>query len=368
MTTLATLNTDNVLAKVQAIENITDNKKLRVSLADAVNKQDIESITAHMIDFLNREQSSEGLTENTQQNYITAASQYLSYCFDNGVNVLRPTPRQAQNYKKHLAQGVEVQTTRRTSKRIDGKVKKITVDWYYGFDAEGKRVKLPLPTETRTLSPSSINRNLGVAKSLHRAIISIYLADEENKEAVSNPFDLVKNVKARPADKEAAYSDEDRELLLARATGDMKLIIALCGYGGLRVSEALTLAWATVDLSGDTLTITEKHSKNKTEGTIVLVPELKEILSKQKNKTGNVIKKQLTRFNVYQKLKTICKQCGVRFKGIHGLRHAFLQNTLDSTHSREVTMVQGRHKSYSSSERYAQTGVQDVKRILLGDG
>ena len=357
MNELAQTNTNTLAEIVNHVAKLPENK-VKTSLADAINNQDSEIITAHLIDFLNREQSSKALSDNSISSYSTAANQYLAYCFENGLNLLKPTVRQSQNYKTEISNEYPVQQTRVTSQRVNGKVKKITVDWEYIKNSEGEKIKQDLPMELKTPSPSSINRNLGVAKNLHRMINTVL---EKN---VANPFDNVKAVKAKSVSNDSAYSADDRAKLFAVATGDLKTVLALTGFGALRITEALTLTWSDIDLKNDTLTVRAEHSKNKDAGTIVITAELKKVLEGLTPKRGLVVAGSQTRFTVYQQLKTLCKNHDVVFKGVHGLRHTALQQTLDSTGSREATMMQGRHKSQSSSNRYAATSLDDVKKML----
>ncbi len=122
------------------------------------------------------------------------------------------------------------------------------------------------------LSPATVNRRLGLAKSLFRVAV-------RHKLIVENPFMDAKTAnKTNPERQRFIDRETITKIIDAAPSAEWRMLIALARFGGVRVpSEAVTLKWEDIDFVEGRITVyspkTEHHAGKGTRQ-IPLFPEL----------------------------------------------------------------------------------------------
>lgn len=111
--------------------------------------------------------------------------------------------------------------------------------------------------EAAGLAPKTVTVRLAAGRALYRALRWALNSGNEKDAGGPDPFkDVRPAADPTPAwAKRQPYSQADVDRLLAVATGSDRLLILLTAHGGLRVSEALALTAADVDLIDERLTV-----------------------------------------------------------------------------------------------------------------
>ena len=176
--------------------------------------------------------------------------------------------------------------------------------------------------EASGLKPSTIGVLLASARALYAAL----------REAGATAVDPFKD--AHPAgdpvaahEKRHPYTEDEIERLLAAATGDVRLIVLLGAYAGLRASEIVALRWRSVDLEGRYLTV--EQGKGGRRRRVLMLRTLQEALAAipETEREGVVLtlgghREPLPRRRkALRLLHWLCTDAGVPRRGLHALRH-----------------------------------------------
>ncbi len=133
------------------------------------------------------------------------------------------------------------------------------------------------------------------------------------------PFNDVKPVREKTAawDKRSPYTHEEVQALLEHADERMQALILLCAHGGLRISEALAVRRADVNLDGRELTV--RHGKGGKQRRVVIGDTLIRALNRLPEQPGSLIGGSYPA--AVERLRRLCLQAGVAYRGYHALRH-----------------------------------------------
>ena len=136
------------------------------------------------------------------------------------------------------------------------------------------------------LSEVSIRKHLSILKQI--------LSEATNKGIIEhNPALTVRRPRMPRAREYIFLAKNEARALLSGLTGDMKLIVMLALYYGLRKSEVLGLRWCSVDFNKNTLSVNHTVVKNLTieakdstkkplsRRTYQLLPEIREALKER---------------------------------------------------------------------------------------
>lgn len=174
------------------------------------------------------------------------------------------------------------------------------------------------------------------------------------------------------------YSDREVELLVAETTGWLRTAIALGGYAGLRVSEALALEVGDVDLEGQRLVVRRSLSdkevtttKSGKERVVPLAPPLIEVLRgalKDKLPKARVINRKTgtypLRQNVYSALRRAQVKLELQPRSFHSLRHSFCTLLLRTgAHVDAVRRLAG-HSDLATTQRYLHTSGDELAEAV----
>jgi len=176
--------------------------------------------------------------------------------------------------------------------------------------------KLMLELRERGLAPGTIQLQLASGRALYKALRWAGATDAAPFADVKSPHDPTP-----PEEKRAAYSEADITAMLEEADAQDRALILLGAHGGLRVSEALALEWAAVNLQAGALRVTGKGAKTRT---IALSAALRAALQawRAESSTEGYVLPYRTSTRARQRLQAVCSAAGVQYLGAHSLRHS----------------------------------------------
>ncbi|GGN48306.1 tyrosine-type recombinase/integrase [Deinococcus daejeonensis] len=133
------------------------------------------------------------------------------------------------------------------------------------------------------------------------------------------PFNDVKPVREKTAawDKRSPYTHDEVQALLEHADERMQALILLCAHGGLRISEALAVRRADINLDGRELTV--RHGKGGKQRRVVIGDTLIRALNRLPEQPGSLIGGSYPA--AVQRLHRLCLRAGSAYRGYHALRH-----------------------------------------------
>ncbi|WP_155300497.1 tyrosine-type recombinase/integrase [Deinococcus kurensis] len=133
------------------------------------------------------------------------------------------------------------------------------------------------------------------------------------------PFNDVKPVREKTAawDKRSPYTHDEVHALLEHADARMQALILLCAHGGLRISEALAVRRADINLDGRELTV--RHGKGGKQRRVVIGDTLIRALNRLTEQSGSLIGGSYPA--AVERLRRLCLRAGVAYRGYHALRH-----------------------------------------------
>ena len=316
-----------------------DDRKYRATVAvQERNHEELWGLTRAYLKFAGRKGTH--VSAHTLKMYRIAIVELLDHW--QGVNLLRPSPDDAQEYVRWLEQGQH--------------------------DPHNIKVYLHAPK-----SPATVNQRVSAARNL-------YSAFQWCGFEVSNPFEKVRVRKDPTAahEKRQEYSLEVVGELLRKADelGDVitKVAIMLGVFDGLRVSEIINLKWRDIDFQERLLWIRGKGGKQR------YLP-LSSVLSKELAKLERVCEYVLCRkyrgygpYTDESMRRRVDKLCmltfgqdpltgkGQGYKAIHSFRHTFGVNMHDQVGLLETQALMG-HEDVTTTARYSKvTSLRASKR------
>ena len=197
--------------------------------------------------------------------------------------------------------------------------------------------------EVGGLSPSSVRVHLAAVRALFRAL-------RWAGATALDPFSDARPAKDKTAawDKRQPYTDDEVQVLVRMAAPRDKALILLCAHGGLRIEEALSLAWTDVDLPGAILTV--RNGKGGKQRRVTLTPSLVSTL-KTLPQEGLVIGASQTAAR--QRLRLIAERAGTRYLGWHAFRHYAGTRIVKQTGNLEYAARHLGHSSIETTRVYA---------------
>ena len=207
------------------------------------------------------------------------------------------------------------------NKRIDTLTKHDIKIWVQDCDKRGN-------------TPKTIRNYL----SIIRGIIDVAIDEEIISHNVAHNIKLPSYA---PGEIEP-FSELEVKLLLSRATGFLKLFLAISFYTGLRTGEVLALMHSDINLSDKTIEVSRALSEGKisTPKTLKsfrtvpvfdeLVPYLKEVKYKSLylfSKNNGTTYKQMAGHHK-RAWQQLLKDCNINYRKIYATRHTFIVNML----------------------------------------
>lgn len=207
---------------------------------------------------------------------------------------------------------------------------------------------LMLELRERNLAPGTIQLQLASGRALYKALRWAGATDAVPFADVKSPHDPTP-----PEEKRSAYSDSDITALLETANAQDRALILLGAHGGLRVSEALALEWASVNLQAGTLRVSA--GKGGKARTIALSSGLRAALEAWRAESGSEgrVLPYRTATRARQRLQAACSAAGVTYLGAHSLRHSCGTRLAAISGDLRVAAKHLGHASTTTTQTYA---------------
>lgn len=113
------------------------------------------------------------------------------------------------------------------------------------------------------LSPNRFNKHVDLLKMIFRVLT-------DPARLTCNPWDKIKR-KRQNTQGRRAFTSQELQAVLATASGELQTLLVIGAYSGLRLGDAVTLDWSSVDLANGTITLRPKKTAART-GKIVAIP------------------------------------------------------------------------------------------------
>lgn len=216
-------------------------------------------------------------------------------------------------------------------------------------------------TISKTMSAGTYNKALNALSLIWRVT-----AREAGVKGEENPWQGLARRRS-DAHVRRPFTQSETDAILATAEGEMKTLIAVCLYTGLRLGDACQLKWG--DVRGNAVyVLTAKRDRRVA---IPLHSKLKEALGESK-KVGYVMPEVARRYtqdkqgpsNVSRSIKRIIERAGITTsikKGserarpdatAHSLRHTFVTRAIEAGVPPHVVQAIVGHASATMTERY----------------
>lgn len=145
-------------------------------------------------------------------------------------------------------------------------------------------------------------------------------------------------------------SDADMGRLLAATEGPQRLLLAILYETGLRITDALSIAWDDVDLRAGRLSV--RISKTDDSASLPLSPSLVVELANVTDKMGRLTP-WTNRVSVYRWLRPLCRRLGIVYTP-HQSRHALASALLAAGVPDKAAADYGAWRDPRSLQRYQQ--------------
>ena len=152
------------------------------------------------------------------------------------------------------------------------------------------------------------------------------------------------------------------EVALTTATGEIRTMVALMAWAGLRCCEVAALDWTDVDLIARKMHVTGKGSRDRV---IAISPRLRAELAALEGSSGPVIGRVCTPCRVSQLVNEHLRACGIERHTAHSFRHRKLTHLCDQTGDVLAVQHYAGHASVATTQMYVQ--VSDERMRRLGD-
>ena len=203
-----------------------------------------------------------------------------------------------------------------------------------------------------------------------------------------NPFDGMKARKLQTVHRRALTVEELRAVC-AKATGEMRVLLALGVYTGARLGDCCTMKWGAVDMGRGEIRYAPRKTSARTDGkslTIPLHPVLAAILNETpaSKRRGYVLPDYAAHYlekgpaNISQKVQAHFETCdlatagearGKRKRapvavGFHSLRHTAVSMLRDAGASMAAAMAITGHTSAALLDVYTHAGADTVRAAV----
>jgi integrase len=203
---------------------------------------------------------------------------------------------------------------------------------------------------------------------------------EQHGKLARNPFKTCKVPEPAPT-KQPCFTPEQVASLIAAAEGQMKAIVTVLMYTGIRFGELRDLEWANINLSVPAITIEKGGSGATTKGrrsrVIPLHPEVVAVLKDLPRRGDRVFYQEaseayphgnnpLDERRLLRSFKRLCKRAGLADPdqfNLHTCRHAFASMLAPNVSERYGLELMG-HKESDVLRRYVTLYDQDLSRAI----
>jgi len=208
-------------------------------------------------------------------------------------------------------------------------------------------------TSGKTISPATVNREMGLLRRMFNAAIRWGWAD-------SNPVSKIKMLKERPDEPHCLdYKEEAR--LLSHCPPQVRDIVIMALETGMRRGELVSLKWKDVDMDKEIIQVSAVKSKGGYTRYIPMTRGAFDVLDKLQgkgeceyvflNKEG---KPYRDGSSIHAQFNRAVKKAGLDNLGVtfHSLRHTFISRAIMAGLPESVVMKLVGHKDFRMIKRY----------------
>lgn len=220
----------------------------------------------------------------------------------------------------------------RFSQRAElGKLKKLIE--YFG----NTNIETIKPSTLQAWQNAQLEKYKGKTVREYRSTLNAVFEMAVNDEIITkNPLRAVKAPKKIKPIVET-FSEDERKMLINEANGDFKNLIQFAFFSGLRAGEIIGLKWENIDFEHNKINVCvrvrcgeEDTPKGGKVRVIDLLPQAKEALLCQRERTGLAIHVFLSRFgnpyysetSITQSIQGLCKKLGIDGGGLQKIRRS----------------------------------------------
>jgi len=211
------------------------------------------------------------------------------------------------------------------------------------------------------ISPGTFNKHRDFLKILFH-----YLRDQAKMNF--NPFEAIKRLDQEETPTRRPLTDEEAKTAITRAEGDLKTLLLLGYYTGMRLGDCITLKWSEIDLEKKLIV----RTLNKTKETVKvgIPPDLHFQLSLYRKRIGYLFPKMAEKYNstnrqaIPKMIQAHFENCGIKTHaegtgqgtgkkavveiGFHSLRHGYISKLAASGISQNILVKLAGHSSQMS--------------------
>ncbi len=178
-----------------------------------------------------------------------------------------------------------------------------------------------------TLADLSPNRR----NKIHETCKLVFKTLAHKCNDMPNPFAELSKKPLATVNRRALSVQELKAVCMA-AEGELRVLLAMATYTGLRLHDAVTLAWSNIDLARGLLTCKPHKTRRVNKSVVIpLADPLRAILEEMPadRRTGPIMPDLLATYNrdrskITKLVKDHFENCGVLNATLHCLRHSFI--------------------------------------------
>jgi len=213
-------------------------------------------------------------------------------------------------------------------------------------------------SRVQKVSPATTNRELATIKTMFNKAI-VWGKIEQN------PAKTVKFLK-EPAGRLRFLEIEEINKLLVNCSKQLRPIVSIAVFTGMRRGEILGLKWHDIDFKNSTITIL--NTKNGEKREIYINEQVKDVLIRvRKHIKSQYIFCDINGkpfYNIRKSFSTACKKSGINSFRFHDLRHTFASQLVMSGFDINTVRELLGHKDIRMTLRYSHLS-QNYKRRAL---
>jgi integrase len=221
---------------------------------------------------------------------------------------------------------------------------------------------------SRNLMVDSVCRELGMINTMYRYAIRFgHYKGVSPVEVFGIPYEN------RQRNRVLSTEEEVRLLLACEKHGvDLRDLVILLLYTGMRLNEALSLEWLWVDLEKRVINLPEFITKNGKPRSVRLCQACVSLLRERKFSTGSIYafpsETSATghRVNVYRQWRATLKESNITDLRLHDLRHTCASRMKEIKADASAVQTQLGHSSFLTTQRYVhvENSVQEAIDLL----
>jgi integrase len=215
-------------------------------------------------------------------------------------------------------------------------------------------------TPEKLTAPATVNREMACFKTIFNKAVN-------NGKAERNPAQRLKMLKENN-ERGRVLSPEEYARLLAHCPEQLKPVVKLAYYTGMRQGEVLGLTWKQVDLKEGFIRLRPEHTKTNEGRLVPLNRELVEMFRAMLRGLPGVAVFSYKGRGVAEMRRSFtaaCKRAGLENFCFHDMRHTAINNWRLEGHDYFRIMAATGHKTMNVFKRY-NTVSKDELRALVG--